>query len=94
VNIDGRHICRYERDRIRPARKVIKGFADIFQIPEEELLAEKIETEQESLIEDKELLKLLQEIEKMEDEERKLVKGFLETMVMKKHLKDLVVRKA
>jgi len=94
VHIDGRHICRYENNRLIPGRKVIKRFAEVFGISVEELLGGNGETAPEYLIQDKEFLKLIQEIEEMDQEDQFVVKRFLETMAMKKQLEKLVVKKS
>jgi len=93
VHIDGRHICRYENNKLIPGRKVIKRFAEVFAISAEELLGGNGEASSEYLIKDKEFLKLIQEIEEMDKEDQFVVKRFLETMTMKKNLEKLVTKK-
>lgn len=93
VHIDGRHICRYENNKLTPGRKVIKKFAEVFGISVEELLSGNGENKAEYLIQDKEFIKLIQEIEGMDQEDRFVVKRFLETMAMKKQLEKLVTKK-
>jgi transcriptional regulator with XRE-family HTH domain len=92
VHIDGRRISRYENNRLKPARKVIKRFAEAFGISVEELLMGN-GGQPEYLVHDKEILNLMQEIEEMDEEDRVHVKKYLETMVMKKQLRNLVVKR-
>lgn len=93
VHIDGRHICRYENNKLRPGKKVIQKFGDVFGVPVEELLMGDGVNKPEYLIRDKEFLRLIQEIEGMDEEDKHVVKRFLETMAMKKQLEKLVARK-
>ncbi len=51
------------------------------------------ETALEYLVKDKEFLKLIQEVEEMDQEDQFVIKRFLETMTRKKHLEKLVATK-
>jgi len=60
-------IGKYERDKVKPSINVIKKIAGLFGTTVGYLLSE---TEQENLLKDPAMLKRLNEIEKMDNEDK------------------------
>jgi len=92
VGMHGRHIGRYETDKIKPSAKALQKLAEVFEVSVDELLQAHEKPTIESLLQDKELLKLFQEVETLEEKDRIVAKGVLQALVMKKQLQQVLLQ--
>ena len=90
TGIDYRNITKYETGAIKLSVKVLKRFADAFEISVDELIHDANEIRPELLIQDKELLRQFQEVEKLEEAEKQAVKIILDALVTKKQMQGLL----
>lgn len=93
IGVHGRHLSRYENDHIMPPKKVLKRLAEVFETTEEELLYENGKERLTSLIKDEGLLKQFQEAEEFGDEDKLVVKNFMDAMITKKRMQDLLSKR-
>ncbi len=87
--INWTNITRYETDKIKPSIRVLKKFAEAFEIPVDKLLYDEEETKPELFFQDKELLKQFIEVEKMSEEDRTVIKKLIQAMIVKNQVCDL-----
>jgi transcriptional regulator with XRE-family HTH domain len=92
VGMHGRHIGRYETDKTKPSAKALQKLAEVFEVSVDELLQEHDKPTLETLLKDKELIKLFQEVETLEEKDRMVAKGVLHALVMKKHLQQVLLQ--
>ena len=79
-------IGRYERDEMTPSIEVARKLSSILNTTVGYLLGE---TEQENLLKDPDMVKRLNDIEKMKPEEKSHVLFALDAMIQKIKLKDI-----
>lgn len=84
------HIGRYEKDQSDPTAPAIKKLADVFNVSTDYLLFDKIETSISVKISDKELLEQFQELDKMDEEKRALVKRVISMAINEDKIKRMV----
>jgi transcriptional regulator with XRE-family HTH domain len=87
--INWTNITKYETDRLNPTAKVLKKFAEAFEIPADKLLYDEKEIEPEFMLHDKELLKQFTEVEKMSEEDRTMIKRLIQAVIVKNQVCDL-----
>lgn len=80
LEMTAHHLSRWENDRIRPRDKTLEKLAQVFEVPLNELVATKIEGIGLSP-DDSELASLLAEVPNLDDEQRKVLKHVLRSMV-------------
>ena len=85
------HIGRYEKDQSSPTAAMIKNLAVTFEVSTDYLLFDEKKEEMASVkISDTELLAQFQEIDKMDDEKRTLVKKVLAMAINENKIKQMV----
>jgi transcriptional regulator with XRE-family HTH domain len=89
LGINWTNITRYEKDKIKPSMKMLKKFADAFEIPADKLVYDEEETKPELFIQDKELLKQFIEVEKMDEDDKAAIKKLIQAMIVKNQVCDL-----
>jgi transcriptional regulator with XRE-family HTH domain len=87
--INWTNITRYETNKIKPSIKVLKKFAEAFEISVDKLLYDEDETKPELIIQDKELLKQFVEVEKMSDEDKVMIKRLIQAVIVKNQVCNL-----
>jgi transcriptional regulator with XRE-family HTH domain len=92
VEIHYTHIGRYERGVSRPAADTLKRLADALGVSGDYLLEGAVEEAARARFEDRELLQQFQEIEKLPEEDKAVVKRFLDAFLTKKQLQELAAR--
>lgn len=93
VGITHTHIGRYELGTAKkPSADTIQRIAEVLGVSSDYLLEGVNEKAVQARIEDKELLQQFQEIEKMPDEEKTVVKKFLDAFIAKKKIQELTAR--
>jgi transcriptional regulator with XRE-family HTH domain len=93
TGIDHRNLTRYETGAVKPSIKVLERIASAFEISVDELIHDPSEIRPELLIQDKELLRQFQEVEKLEESEKQAVKIILEALITRKQMQGLLSSK-
>ena len=84
------HIGRYEKDQSAPSAPALKKLAKVFNVSVDYLLFEKEETSLSVKISDTELLEQFEELDKMDDEKRTLVKRIISMAINEDKIKQMV----
>jgi transcriptional regulator with XRE-family HTH domain len=92
VGVHYTHIGRYERGRSRPAADTLKRLADVLGVSGDYLLEGAVEEAARARFEDRELLRQFQEVEKLPDDDKVVIKRFLDAFLTKKRLQELAAR--
>jgi transcriptional regulator with XRE-family HTH domain len=87
IGVHGRSIGKYEIDASFPTRKTLKKLADIFEVSIEYFLTEEENTLASVPIRDKELLQYFLEVDRMDDEAKKVIKTVIDGMIAKEREK-------
>jgi len=90
MGMDHRNVTKYETGAFKPSIKIVKRFADAFEVSVDELIYDEHEVRPELLIADKELLRQFQEVEKLPEEDKHVAKKVIQAILMKKQLQDLL----
>ena len=93
TGIDHRNITRYETSTVKPSVKVLQRFADAFEISVDELIHDASEIRPEILIQDKELLRQFQDVEKLPEDDKMAAKRILQALIMKQQMQELLTQK-
>jgi transcriptional regulator with XRE-family HTH domain len=92
VGVHYSHIGRYERGISRPVADTLKRMADALGVSADYLIEGTMEEAAKARLEDRELLFQFQEVEKLADEDKTVVKILIEAFLTKKQLQSLAVR--
>ena len=92
VGLHHTHIGRYERGISRPAADTLKRLADVLGVSGDYLIEGATEEAAKGRFEDRELLQHFQEVEKLPEEDKVVVKKLLEAFLTKKKLQELAAR--
>lgn len=84
------HIGRYEKDQSVPTSPVLKKISQVFNISVDYLLFDKEETSLTAKIADKELLEQFEEVDKMDQEKRELIKRIISMAINEDKIKKMV----
>ncbi len=84
------HIGRFERGASRPSGDTLKRLADALDVTSDYLLEGAAEEAAKARFEDRELLKQFQEVERLPEADKHVVKTLLDAFLTKKHLQSLV----
>ncbi|MGE5581090.1 MAG: helix-turn-helix domain-containing protein [Bacillota bacterium] len=86
-----RLISRYETDAGTPSTETLQKIAEIFGVTTDFLLAESSTKNLASVkVSDKELLEYFEEIEKLDDFDKKALKAIIEAMILKSKMKTMI----
>ncbi len=88
VEIHYTHIGRYERGLSRPSADTLKRL----DVSGDYLLEGAVEEAAKARFEDRELLRQFQEVEKLPDEDKDVIKRLLDAFLTKKRLQELTAR--
>jgi len=84
------HIGRFERGTSRPSGDTLKRLADALGVTSDYLLEGSTDEAAKAKFEDRELLQQFQEVERLPDEDKTVIKKLLDAFLTKKHLQSLV----
>jgi transcriptional regulator with XRE-family HTH domain len=84
------HIGRFERGLARPSGDTLKRLADVLGVSSDYLLEGSTEDAAKAKFKDRELLQQFQEVERLPEEDKNVIKTLLDAFLTKKHLKALV----
>ena len=90
VGVHGRHVTRWERDKIKPSAKTLARLAEVFEVTVDELTRENSTFAVENIIPDSELLAQFQAVTQFSDEEKNAVKVLLQAMIKNQQMKKLM----
>ena len=83
------HIGRFERGASRSSGGTLKRLADALGVTSDYLLDDAADGAAKARFEDRELLKQFQEVERLPDEDKNVVRKLLDAFLTKKHLQAL-----
>ena len=83
------HIGRYERGLSRPSSNTLRKLAEVLGVTTDYLIEGDTDEVAKAKLEDRELLYQFQEIEKLPDDDKAVVKKFLDAFLTKKKVQDL-----
>jgi transcriptional regulator with XRE-family HTH domain len=83
------HIGRFERGTSRPSGDTLKRLADALGVTSDYLLVGAADEAAKARFEDRELLRQFQEVERLPDEDKHVVKKLLDAFLTKKQLQAL-----
>jgi transcriptional regulator with XRE-family HTH domain len=83
------HIGRFERGASRPSGDTLKRLADALGVTSDYLLEGATEDAAKAKFEDRELLKQFQEVERLPEEDKNVIKKLLDAFLTKKQLQSL-----
>ena len=89
VGVHYTHIGRYERGLSRPAADTLKRMADVLGVSGDYLLEGTVQEATRAHFEDRELLHMFQEVEKLPEADKEVIKRFLDAFLTKKRLQEL-----
>ena len=84
------HIGRFERGASRPRGDTLKRLADALDVSSDYLLEGAADDAARAKFADRELLKQFQEVERLPDEDKHVVKTLLDAFLTKKQLQTLI----
>lgn len=83
------HIGRFERGASRPSGDTLKRLADALEVTSDYLLEGAPDDAARAKFADRELLRQFQEVERLPDEDKHVVKTLLDAFLTKRHLQTL-----
>jgi transcriptional regulator with XRE-family HTH domain len=86
------HISRYERGLSRPTAATLKRIAEALGVSGDFLMEGATDEAARARFEDRELLQQFQEVQKLPDDQKVLVKQFLDAFLFKHRVQDMAVR--
>jgi len=92
VGVHYSHIGRYERGISRPAADTLKKMANALGVSGDYLIEGTTENAAKATFEDRELLLQFQEVEKLEEEDKHVIKQLIDAFLTKKHIQKLASR--
>jgi transcriptional regulator with XRE-family HTH domain len=90
VNMHNTHISRYERGESSPSSKALKALADCLDVSADFLYDGDNTDAAVADFEDKDLLKMFKQAEKLSKKDKELVKQFLGSFLKKKEMEELI----
>ncbi len=92
VGVHYTHIGRYEGGVSRPSADILKRMADVLGVSGDYLMEGSTQEVVNARREDRELVRVFQEVETLSEEDRAVVKKLLDAFLMKKQIQALAVR--
>ena len=83
-------IGRYERGQTNPSAEMLQKLSDIFGVSIDYLLSDESKNLAAVGIKDKSLLEYFEEVDRMGEKEKEAVKFFLDAVVLKYRMKEMV----
>jgi transcriptional regulator with XRE-family HTH domain len=87
VGVHGRHVSRWETDKMKPSVKVLKKIAEVFEISVEELIKE---NGVRHVIQDMELTKQLKRVEDLSEDDKEIVVKLIRALSTKRRLEKVL----
>lgn len=90
IGISPNHINRYENEKSHPSLDVIKKLAEVFNVSTDYLLFDEAPRETRFHIFDPMFVEFLEKAESLPDEDKQLVKGLLQAVLIKNQMQKLL----
>ena len=91
LGIDGKRISYYENETHVPSTEVLIKLSEIFGVTMDYLVRDNAENLVINKISDLELLKMFERVDLMEPDDKTIIKGVIETFVLKYKYKELSI---
>lgn len=92
VSVHQNHIGRYERGESKPTADALKRLANALGVSADYLIEGTRDEAAKARFEDRELLRQFQEVEKLTDEDKHLVKSFLDAFLFRRKVEGMAAR--
>ncbi len=93
VGVHSTHIGRYERGvSSKPSADTLKSMANALGVTSDYLIEGTTEDVAKACFEDRELLQQFQQVEKLDDDDKTVIKKLIEAFLTKKKVQELVAR--
>ncbi len=89
IKVHGRHLGRIEQGKSNPSAEVIKKIAEVLNVTTDFLLLDNTKELEAVKVADKELLRSIEEVDKLDIEDRAVIKRLIQAFVKEKKIKDL-----
>jgi transcriptional regulator with XRE-family HTH domain len=89
LDVHSQHISRYERGNSNPSAETLTKFAEVFGVSVDYLLNEDAENISAYQIKDKQLQRYFEEVDQLNEEDKNLIKGVIESVLVRNKVKDL-----
>ena len=86
------HVSRYERGVSKPSAETLKRIADALGLTGDYLMEGAADEAAKARFEDRELLQQFQEVQKLPDDEKLLVKRFLDAFLFQRRVHEMAAR--
>ncbi len=90
VALHANHYGRYERGSSRPTADALKRLADALGVSTDFLMHGAEDAAAKASFEDRELLRMFQEVEKLGDDDKNVIKQLMAAFLMKKQIQTMV----
>ncbi len=89
VGIHGRHVGKYENGQVMPNAETLIKIADVFDVSIDYLLRNIVDPNPDQ-IQDKELLKFLDDLSKMDEKDKEVVKSLIDAYLKKRKVETVM----
>ena len=89
LNIPSQNVSRYERGVFTPSTEALAKFAEVFGVSVDYLINDEADDAGAYKIKDKQLQRYFEEVDKLNEEDKNLIKGLIESVLVKSKVKDL-----
>jgi len=89
IGVQATHIGRYERGESKPSAKYLKLLADVLDVSADFLYDGNEEDAAVADLKDRELVELFKKVDQLSDEEKELVKKFIDLVLTKHEIQKL-----
>jgi transcriptional regulator with XRE-family HTH domain len=93
LGVHPQHISRYETGNSNPSADALGKLAEVFGVSVDYLLNNDADDSGAYMIKDKQLLKYFEEVDRMNEDDKKIIKGLIESMILKNKVKDLTTER-
>jgi len=91
IHVHGRHISRIEQGKANPSAEVIKRIAEVLKVSIDQLLCDDTSNIVTVRINDKELLKSIEEVDRLTEEDRTVIKRLIQAFIKEKRMKEIAI---
>lgn len=89
LGVHPQHISRYETGGSSPSAEALAKMAEVFGVSVDYLLDEDSENTGTHRIKDKQLQRYFEEVDKLAEEDKNLIKGVIDSVLVRNKVKDL-----
>ena len=89
IGVHYTQVGKYEKGEALPSVEVLRKLADVFEVSIDFLMEGSSDEVAQALIYDRELLQQFKKIQTLNEEDRKMVKTFLDALITKRQIQNL-----